>query len=67
MQAYKLLMNSLYGRFAMNPTSVMTEIIDKAKYEELLKLDKFQSAEKLHDDAYVIKYTANLVRGALLY
>ncbi|XP_073313494.1 DNA polymerase-like [Primulina huaijiensis] len=46
---YKILMNSLYGRFGMNPESTVTEICDQKRYEELMKKDTFQSAEKLTD------------------
>ncbi|XP_075479404.1 DNA polymerase-like [Primulina tabacum] len=56
---YKLLMNSLYGRFGMNPESTVTEICNQDKYEELMKKDNFQSAEKLTDHYYIVNYTVN--------
>lgn len=52
---YKILMNSLYGRFGMNPES--TEICNQQKYSELMKMDNFQSAEKLSDDNYIVNCT----------
>lgn len=57
---YKILMNSLYGRFGMNPESLVTEICDQKKYEELIKMDSFQSAEKLTDHYYIVNYITNL-------
>lgn len=56
---YKLLMNSLYGRFGMNPESIVTEICNKKKYEEFMKTDNFQSAEKLNDYYYIVNYIVN--------
>ncbi|KAJ8441622.1 hypothetical protein Cgig2_010263 [Carnegiea gigantea] len=46
---HKILMNSLYGRFGINPESTVTEICNQKKYEELMKMDNFQCAEKLTD------------------
>lgn len=56
---YKILMNSLYGRFGMNPESTVTEICNQKKYEELMKKDSFQSAEKLTDHYYIVNYITN--------
>lgn len=56
---YKILMNSLYGRFGMNPESTVTEICNQKKYEELMKMDNFQSAEKLTDHYYIVNYISN--------
>lgn len=56
---YKILMNSLYGRFGMNPESTVTEICNQEKYEELMKKDNFQSAEKLTDHYYIVNYITN--------
>ncbi|XP_073313483.1 DNA polymerase-like [Primulina huaijiensis] len=56
---YKILMNSLYGRFGMNPESTVTEICDQKRYEELMKKDTFQSAEKLTDHYYIVNYITN--------
>lgn len=51
---YKILMNSLYGRFGMNPESTVTEICNQKKYEELMKMDNFQSADMLSDHYYIV-------------
>nr|GMD79490.1 DNA polymerase-like [Ipomoea batatas] len=38
---YKTLMNSLYGRFGINPVSTVTELCDTERYEEFLRKDNF--------------------------
>jgi hypothetical protein len=55
----KILMNSLYGRFGINPESTVTEICNQKKYEELMKMENFQSAEKLTDHYYIVNYVSN--------
>ena len=52
-------MNSLYGRFGMNPESTVTKICNQKQYEELMKMDNFQSAEKLTDYYYIVNYITN--------
>jgi hypothetical protein len=44
---YKILMNSLYGRFGINPRSTITEITDFSRYQELMMLSSFRGAEPL--------------------
>lgn len=56
---YKILMNSLYGRFGINPTSVMTEICSREKMKEYYKQECFISADMLHEDCYVVHLTVN--------
>lgn len=56
---YKILMNSLYGRFGINPESTVTEICNPERYEELLMKDNFQSAEMLTDHYYIVNYITN--------
>nr|CAD1835852.1 unnamed protein product [Ananas comosus var. bracteatus] len=56
---YKILMNSLYGRFGMNPESTVTEICNQKRYEELMKMDNFQSAEMLTENYYIVNYITN--------
>ncbi|KAL0386764.1 UNVERIFIED_CONTAM: DNA polymerase [Sesamum latifolium] len=56
---YKILMNSLYGRFGMNPESIVTEICNQEKYDEMMMKDNFQSADKLNDDYYIVNYISN--------
>nr|YP_010352581.1 hypothetical protein MFQ53_mgp44 [Bidens parviflora]UIR98934.1 hypothetical protein [Bidens parviflora] len=38
---YKTLMNSLYGRFGINPTSTTAEICDHDRYRRLIRKDSF--------------------------
>jgi len=52
-------MNSLYGRFGINPESTVTEICNQDKYEELLMKDNFQNAEKLTDHYYIVNSITN--------
>ncbi|KAG6570301.1 hypothetical protein SDJN03_30352, partial [Cucurbita argyrosperma subsp. sororia] len=40
---YKLLMNSLYGRFGMNPESTVTEIRNLNQYEDLMKMENLKA------------------------
>ena len=56
---YKILMNTLYGRFGINPESTVTEICNQKKYEELMKKDNFQCAEKLTDHYYIVNCITN--------
>lgn len=56
---YKILMNSLYGRFGINPESTVREICNLEKYQEYMKMDNFQSADKLTDHYYIVNYTSN--------
>ena len=56
---YKVLMNSLYRRFWINPKSTVIEICNHREYLELLKKDNFQSAEKLTDYYYVVNNSSN--------
>lgn len=56
---YKVLMNSLYGRFGMNPESLVTEICKYDKYMELLMTDTFKTAEKLNEEYYIVQYISN--------
>lgn len=56
---YKILMNSLYGRFGINPESIVTEICTQEQLGELLERETFQSAEKLTDNYYIVSYITN--------
>lgn len=52
-------MNTLYGRFGMNPESTVMEVCREERYLELIKKENFQSAEKLTDDYYLVNYMTN--------
>ncbi|KAF6176825.1 hypothetical protein GIB67_026512 [Kingdonia uniflora] len=47
---YKMLMNSLYGRFGINPESNITEICKRDKYDEITQSEKIIMGNKLSDD-----------------
>lgn len=49
-------MNSLYGRFGINPRSTITEICGEAQYNELLMLNGFQSAHPLGNNQWLCSY-----------
>lgn len=59
---YKLLMNSLYGRFGINPKSTTTEISDQYRYNHLIKHSELLSADMLNDNTYIISYHRNFAR-----
>lgn len=61
---YKILMNSLYGRFGINPESTITVICDKAKYDSFLFKDNFLFGDKLSDQYYIVSYVSNKVHVA---
>lgn len=56
---YKLLMNSLYGRFGINPHSTITEICNTDKYNLLLKKSSFISGDKISNDSFIVTYHNN--------
>ena len=56
---YKILMNSLYGRFGINPESTTTEVCDRARYDELIQKDNFIWGDKLSDHTYIVSYLCN--------
>lgn len=56
---YKLLMNSLYGRFGINPKSTITEICNKERHDLLLKRDNFVSGNMLSEHYYIASYISN--------
>lgn len=61
---YKLIMNSLYGRFGISPKFTTTEICDKERYNQLLKMHGFQYAHQLNDNIYVIAYKSDNTEAA---
>lgn len=62
---YKILMNSLYGRFGINPQSTKTEICDKTKRDELLHKDGFLRSDQLTDNSYMVTYHINTGTSSL--
>lgn len=53
-------MNSLFGRFGMDPEGQVSEICSFSRYEELLVQSGFRSADKLDDDVYLVNYRRNI-------
>lgn len=56
---YKILMNPLYGRFGINPQSSVTEVCEKARYDELIGKGNFNYARPLSEKYYIVNYIAN--------
>lgn len=56
---YKILMNSLYGRFGISPDCSITEVCDFDRYQFLLKNTNFTSADKLSEHNYILTYLTN--------
>lgn len=57
---YKILMNSLYGRFGINPQCTMTEICDEIRLQYLTRLDGFIDYNKLDENVFIAKYKINI-------
>ncbi|CAK9187075.1 unnamed protein product [Ilex paraguariensis] len=56
---YKILMNSLYGRFGINPESKITEICHKDNIESMYNRCGFHSADPLTDDYLMVHFVSN--------
>ncbi|KAJ3673258.1 hypothetical protein LUZ60_006632 [Juncus effusus] len=56
---YKIIMNSLYGRFGINPEAAVTEICDEERYEYIIRKNKPVIGTKLKDNCYMINYVVN--------
>ncbi|KAF6143523.1 hypothetical protein GIB67_029692 [Kingdonia uniflora] len=52
-------MNSLYGRFGINPESTITEICKRDKYDEITQREKIIMGNKLSNDYYIVSYIGN--------
>uniref|UniRef100_A0A803NCT6 DNA-directed DNA polymerase n=1 Tax=Chenopodium quinoa TaxID=63459 RepID=A0A803NCT6_CHEQI len=53
---YKILMNSLYGRFGINPNSTKTELCDSERYHFLMKQDSFIGFHPIIENLYMVSY-----------
>lgn len=60
---YKILMNSLYGRFGINPKSTITELSDENKKKHLLRYSDIIFCELLYENKYVISFHSNTDKG----
>lgn len=56
---YKILMNSIYGRFGINPKCTITEVCDLDRYNLLTKKDDFIFGDKLSEHYYIATYWSN--------
>ncbi|TXG60781.1 hypothetical protein EZV62_012144 [Acer yangbiense] len=56
---YKTLMNSLYGRFGINPESVVTEICSRKRFDTLVDKERFLIAEELNVKYNIISYVTD--------
>ncbi|XP_054789359.1 DNA polymerase-like [Prosopis cineraria] len=56
---YKILMNSLYGRFGINPKCTITEVCDLDRYNLLTKISDYIFADKLSEHYYIVTYWSN--------
>ncbi|XP_028052254.1 uncharacterized protein LOC114256772 [Camellia sinensis] len=57
---YKILMNSLYGRFGINPKSTTTEVCSREIYDYLTHNKNFVTVNKLSDSYYIVSYIRNM-------
>lgn len=56
---YKTLMNSLYGRFGINPKSSLTEICDENRYKHLFRNNEIIYIDMLCNNIYIVTYFSN--------
>lgn len=56
---YKILMNSLYGRFGIHPKCTITEVCDLDRYNHLTKKSDFILADKLSEHYYIVTDLSN--------
>ncbi|WOL17415.1 DNA polymerase-like [Canna indica] len=60
---YKILMNTLYGRFGINPKSTKTIICDNKKYIDLLMNTDFIYADEICENQFIVAYHTNTESG----
>jgi hypothetical protein len=58
---YKILMNSLYGRFGINPESTITRLCTEVEKDRIMKTNDFQYADKLNDDVFLVNYWIGII------
>ena len=61
---YKILMNTLYGRFGINPKSTTTEVCDFNRYKHLLRNSEFIFSDMLSENNYIVAYHSNTDKGS---
>jgi hypothetical protein len=60
---FKILMNSLYGRFGINPKSTTTEVCDEDRYKELIRHSGLIFGDMLSENYYILAYHSNTGTG----
>ena len=60
---YKILMNSLYGRFGINPKSTITEVSDEDRYKHLIRHSELIFGDMLSENNYIVAYHSNTGTG----
>lgn len=60
---YKILMNSLYGRFGINPNSTTTEVCDEYRYKDLIRNSELIFGDMLCENKYIVAYHSNTEKG----
>lgn len=60
---YKILMNSLYGRFGINPKSTTTEVCDEYRYKNLIRNSELIFGDMLSENTYIVAYHSNTDKG----
>lgn len=53
---YKNLMNSLYGRFGINPVTTVTEVCSQDRYNFLIRNSDLIFADQLNEKYYIVSY-----------
>ena len=61
---YKNLMNSLYGRFGINPKSTITEVCDQKRYNDLIRHSDLIFADMLSENSFIVAYHSNRSIGS---
>lgn len=61
---YKTLMNSLYGRFGINPKSTTTEVCDEDRYKHLIRHSELIFGDMLCENNYIVAYHSNTGKGS---
>lgn len=61
---YKILMNSLYGRFGINPKSTITEVCDEDRYKDLIRHSELIFGDMLSENNYIVAYHSNTDKGS---
>lgn len=56
---YKLIMNTLYGRFGINPKSTITEICSEERYFDLIRHSDLIFGDRLSETYYIVSYHIN--------